>query len=325
MTMAVNESDEMRLGDLPFSDLYLRIDALAESRFKSEDPSRPGNHPVPPQYEAVIDVVRGMIGKSQRDEGTITYDDMRLRYCKTGCAGDDDETAEWAALRRIPIQIPLIEDLNVHPEVEKALRGWNRRRGLVLIGGATGAGKTTTAVASIHSYLDRSPDVAVTIEDPPEYYMRGAVGKGFCLQFEVKDEKDWGEKVKKALRFRPQYILVGEIRTPEAAAQALRASTSGHLVFATIHGGSVIETVGAVLRLAEVNLGHAARLLLADNLVGVIHQKTGRNGPFLQMMQTATGDKTQDPIRRAIESGAIGSLTSSIKGYEAPIPAGQGR
>jgi twitching motility protein PilT len=132
--------------------------------------------------------------------------------------------------------------------------------------------------------------------------------------------------VKKALRFRPQYILVGEIRTPEAAAQALRASTSGHLVFTTIHGGSVVETVGAILRLAEINLGAAAKLLLADNLVGVIHQRLGRYGPNVSMIATASGDKSADPIRKAIESGQLSALQANSKPYEAPQPQGrQGR
>jgi twitching motility protein PilT len=115
--------------------------------------------------------------------------------------------------------------------------------------------------------------VAFTIEDPVEYDMEGRRGKnGFCYQVEVGTEKDWAELLKRSLRWHPRYIFVGEIRTPDAANQLLRAATSGHLVITTMHAGTIEEALEGLLQLAEQAIGDRAPLLLAAGLTAVIHQ-----------------------------------------------------
>ncbi len=312
-------SDTARLYDLEFSDLYLRLDAAAPSRFRAlpNDRGWSGNLQLPTDYDDEVATLRSMIGKYDAEEGAFIYGGMRFRYRKAECVGSET----WAALRRVPMNLPLLDQLGMAEGAVATMRQWAKRRGLVLIGGSTGAGKTTTAVAAVADVLERSSEVAVTVEDPPEYLMQGSMGQGVCFQFEVRAESDWAEKMRIALRWRPRVIMIGEIRTPDAAAQALRISTSGHLVVATVHGGSTEETLASVLRLAEVTLGAAARTMLADHLVGCLHQRLTRRGPEVSVLSAPVLMGQVDNVRKLIAEARFDKLKEYATAY-APEPAG---
>jgi Tfp pilus assembly protein, pilus retraction ATPase PilT len=308
-----------QLDELNFSDLYIRIDMRSPSRYRigPNPEGLLGNFRVPQEYEGQIDIIRTQIEKSQTSEGTITHDSMRLRYSTAHVVNDQ----KWAAIRRIPLDVPFLDDLDMLPEALNVIRGWSRRRGVVLIGGSTGAGKTTTASSILQDFLYGTGGTAVAIEDPPEYLLQGEVGDaGACYQIEVRDD-DWSSAVKTALRWRPRYIFIGEIRTPEAANQALRASTSGHLVLATIHGGSVEETVNALLSLntAANNMRETGRSLLADNLVGVIHQRLGVHGPDLDILSVPSG-RNSGELRQLLRDNRLSRLQEYTTAYLAKRP-----
>ena len=309
-------SAQQSIDELNFTDLYLRIDEHGDSRYKigPNRDGKQGNYPVPEHYIRQIEYIRTLIAKQESNTGALTMDTMRLRYARSICL--DGEI--WASVRRIPLEIPVLEGLFLNAEAVKIIQSWASRRGIVIIGGATGAGKTTTMVAALNEYMNRKSEIAVAIEDPPEFKLQGELGLGYCFQMEVNDDREWGEKVKMALRWRPKFIMIGEIRTPEAAAQALRASTSGHLVLATVHGGSVEETLGSVMRMAELNLADAARILLAENLVGVLHQKMGRFGPNVSILETSQKGRGADEVREALKAGRIQNIHMGfVKQYEA--------
>jgi len=104
----------------------------------------------------------------------------------------------------------------------------------------------------MRKYLEREGGFAYTIEDPPEMPLDGVYqskrgGLGLCKQTEPPNG-NWGDGIKSALRSRPHYILVGEIRTPETASNVLRAAISGHLVLSTIHANSVSDAVNSLLK-----------------------------------------------------------------------------
>lgn len=315
----VVEDDVAPLEDLNFTDLYIRIDNRSPSRYRIGPNERgvSGNFEVKEEFEPQIETLRTIIGKADRDDGTITHDTMRLRFSRARIV----DGQVWAAIRRIPLEIPRLDHLLLSAKALPIVRAWGRTRGIVMVGGATGAGKTTTAVAALHEYLVTNGGIAVAIEDPSEYLLQGSHGKkGYCFQMEVGGEHGWGESVKTALRWRPRYIFLGEVRTPEAARQALRASTSGHLVLTTVHGGSVEETVGTVMRLAEADMGDVARSLLADNLVGVVHQRLNRYGPDVDILETERGTKIDD-VRKAIKGGQLSSLAQRATQFLADRPA----
>lgn len=298
------------LSELNFTDLYLTVEDATEAfyRIGPNGQNKFGLQPVPREYSDHMATIRSQLSKRQSEgSGVIDFGSVRLRY-ETATMADG---LRRAAIRRIPIHVPRLTDLSMSPESVKALRTWINERGLVLIGGATGNGKTTTAVAMLRDYLKARPGVAVTIEDPPEYDLQGNLDtEGHCFQIEVKADSEWETAVNTVLRWRPRYVMIGEIRCPEAAAQALRASTSGHLVIATVHGGALDEATDTVLRLAEAGMGDGARRLLAHNLVGVVRQSLDAHGPNIDYINLRRGSTTEaaQAARKAIMDGNLSPL-----------------
>lgn len=181
--------------------------------------------------------------------------------------------------RRMPRKTPDVVRLGLPESVTNHLISLNRESGLILWAGPTGAGKTTSISCLMRKFLEREGGYAYTIEDPPEMPLDGVYqskrgGLGMCKQTEP-DNNDWGESLKSALRCRPRYILVGEIRTPDCASQILRAATSGHLVLSTIHANSVEDALNSVIKYAmSADLSEElAADLLGRGILGVIHQK----------------------------------------------------
>lgn len=299
---------------LPFTDLYLRLDdATVPARFRP-DPVKTkhsGNLQVPSVFNEDVHVIRGLLNEQVVSEGTLTFQGLRLRYAKFLAA----EGETWAALRAVPLDLPSIESLGLHPDFVRMVRGWGNRKGLILVGGKTGDGKTTTCVAAIRDYLERNGGLAYTCEDPIEFQAQGAIAeKGFCLQYEVVDDNDWNPAIKRAMRTRPDYIFVGEIRTPEAAEHLLKAATSGHLVLTTIHAGSVSDTISAILHLAENKLGPVARQIIADRLVAAVHQTLTKDGPRIECV--VPNDRSSDMVAQVIKGGDISNLSNQVKTYE---------
>lgn len=181
--------------------------------------------------------------------------------------------------RRMPRKTPDVARLGLPENLTNHLISLNRESGLLLWGGPTGAGKTTSISCLLRKYLEREGGFAYTIEDPPELPLDGIYsskrgGLGLCKQTEPINN-DWGESLKSVLRCRPRYILVGEIRTPECASQILRAATSGHLVLSTIHANSVEDALNSVIKYATAGglNEELAADLLGRGILGIIHQK----------------------------------------------------
>lgn len=181
--------------------------------------------------------------------------------------------------RRMPRKTPDVARLGLPENLTNHLISLNRESGLLLWGGPTGAGKTTSISCLLRKYLEREGGFAYTIEDPPELPLDGIYpskrgGLGLCKQTEPINN-DWGESLKSVLRCRPRYILVGEIRTPECASQILRAATSGHLVLSTIHANSVEDALNSVIKYATAGglNEELAADLLGRGILGVVHQK----------------------------------------------------
>ena len=181
--------------------------------------------------------------------------------------------------RKMPTTVPDIYTLGLPKHVVDYLLTLAHESGLLLFGGPTGMGKTTSASALMKKFLEMEGGFMYTIEDPPEMPLDGLYhaqngGLGLCKQCPVDNER-WGDGIKSALRSRPRYILVGEIRTPETASQVLRAATSGHLVLSTIHASTVEDSLESLIKYAS-GAGLTESLaadLLARGILGVIHQK----------------------------------------------------
>lgn len=308
-----SEATGSRLRNLPFMDLYVRIDAggkgVARYRSPGRDYSNNWSRVLPEMYRSEIILIAENLQKNlENPDASFEYDGMRFRQSYQRFANGQ----AWVILRRINSRVPTLEELSVAPQVMAQLRRLGQRDGLILISGPTGHGKTTMCFSLLADYLAHFGGVGITVEDPVEYALDGPVGEyGYCYQVQVEDEDDWATPLKRALRWTPRYLLVGEVRTPRAAEQILRAATTGHLVLATIHAGSVEESFMGLLHLADQSMGGAASYMLAQGLTAAWHQTLTPTGPYLRYVFTEENNNG-DPVRSLIRENKVGMINSYI-------------
>ncbi len=300
-----------KLDQLPFIDLYVRLDQQDQAYYRSRERGKGiVSQFVPPEYQIDIDrfmiAVQAELGDAA--DGSIDFEGLRCRLSRQKMS---DHTT-WVCARRITTAIPDINKLGFATQIVGHMHDLGRRDGLILISGATGSGKTTTAVGMVADFLRTYGGTAITIEDPVEYMLKGRHGEGGqCFQVEVKNEEDWAVSLKRALRWAPRYIYVGEIRTPKAAEQVLRAATTGHLVITTVHAGAPEEALMGLLFLAEQAMGPGVQNILAAGLTALIYQTMRETGPFIRYLFTEA-DSPGDPIRALIRENKIGMISTYI-------------
>ena len=173
-----------------------------------------------------------------------------------------------AACRRIPLEIPSIESLNLPPIIPELAR---RPNGLVLVTGPTGMGKTTTLAAMINLINTERECVVTCIEDPIEFIYTNK--KSVIKQREVySDTHSFAQALRHALRQDPNVIVVGEMRDLETIATALTAAETGHLVLATLHTPDAPQTVSRIIDVFPPYQQQQVKLQLSDCLQGVVSQ-----------------------------------------------------
>jgi twitching motility protein PilT len=173
------------------------------------------------------------------------------------------------AFRVIPREVPRFAELGLPPAVEQLAE---EHRGLVLVTGATGSGKTTTLAAMLDHINRTRASHIVTIEDPIE--VLHADHQSIVNQREVGlDTESFGQALRRALRQDPDTIMIGELRDAETAQTALHAAESGHLVFSTLHTIDAAETVGRLIEFFPEGKQQQIRSILAGVLRGVISQR----------------------------------------------------
>jgi len=174
-----------------------------------------------------------------------------------------------AAFRVIPTKIPTVRDLNLPPVVEELAR---RPRGLILVTGPTGSGKSTTLAAMLGQINTERSVHIITIEDPIEYMHTHK--RSIINQREVgQDTLAFANALRAALREDPDVLLVGEMRDLETMQLAIHAAETGHLVFATVHTNSAAQTVDRIVDVFEPSQQEQIRIMLSNNLVAVMSQQ----------------------------------------------------
>jgi len=295
----------LKLSDLNFVDLYVCLEGSGEPHYHQPQTTTNSGNDIEVAIEfreVVANLAAFLRTKFTDDEMGLTFDGVRMRAAKVRTAGG----LLWAALRKINSIPPAIEKIGFNPSLVPHLRNLGKRHGLILLCGSTGQGKTTTSCSLLADYLNTLGGVAFTIEDPVEYDLEGRHNEnGFCYQTEVKEDDEWGLMLKRSLRWHPRYIFVGELRTPEAANQLLRAATSGHLVITTMHAGTVEEGLEGLLQLAGQAVGERATTLLATGLTAIIHQTILPQGLQAQFYITEPHNPAS-PFRNAIREKRIG-------------------
>ncbi len=174
-----------------------------------------------------------------------------------------------AALRPIPHEMPLFESLGI-PDSIRAFT--DLRRGLVLVTGPTGSGKSTTLASMVDIINRTKPLHIVTVEDPIEFLHEHK--RSIIDQREVgEDTFSFAEALRRVLRQDPDVILVGELRDLETISMALTAAETGHLVFATLHTQDAPQTIDRIIDVFPTNQQEQIRVMLASTLEGVVTQQ----------------------------------------------------
>ena len=202
-----------------------------------------------------------------------------------------------AAIRALPSKVPALRDLHLPASVEALAR---LPRGLVLIGGPAGSGKTTTLAALVNEINRREPRHILMIEDPIEY--EHVHGRSVVEQIEIgMDAPDFPTALRAALRQAPDVLVVGEMRDPETMRIAVSAAETGHLVLSTIHTTDMASTISRISDSFPLERQNTIRQELSMALAAVLTQilvpiRTGGRMPAAELLVTGYGAKQH--IRR---------------------------
>lgn len=212
-----------------------------------------------------------------------------------------------ATVRALPSKVPRIEELRLPAGVAALAK---LRRGLVIIGGATGSGKSTTLAALVNEINRNDARHIVTIEDPIEY--EHAHDRSLIEQVEIGiDAPDFPTALRAALRQAPDVIVVGEMRDPETARIALSAAETGHLVFTTLHTTDAASTVSRIADSFPQERQHSVRAEMAMALAAMLTQtllprRSGRRVPAAELLMVGYG------ARQHIRKNALQHLHQEI-------------
>ena len=297
-----------RMADLGASDLYIKV-------------------PAPPTYKVSGKVERADLPPVTAEmaerlvEQTLSERDRRIfdeklqvdcSYVVDGvgrfrCNAYRQRDTVGMVFRRINTEIPTLDDLAVPESVRELCMA---KRGLVLLTGATGCGKSTTLAAMIDWRNRHSAGHIVTIEDPIEYLHpdHGCI----VSQREVGVDVDsYEDALKAALRQAPDVLLIGEIRTAEGAEAGLHLAETGHLVLSTLHSTNANQTIERLMQFFPAERHTEIFSQLAFNLRGVVSQRLlrGTDGKYQMVAEVMLGSPR---IAELLRNGQVDQLKTTI-------------
>lgn len=212
-------------------------------------------------------------------------------------------------MRIIPSEVPALESLGLPAVVQRIVE---IERGLVLVTGATGSGKSTTLAAMIRRINETRTSHILTIEDPIEFLHKSQ--KSSISQREIGiDTRNFVMGLRAALRQDPDVILVGEMRDPESIDIGLKAVETGHVVFSTVHTTDAIKTVGRIVSAFPPEEQRSARLRLAENLRATISQRLLPRADGAGMVVAVEVMICTGTVREVIAERLQGSLRELIE------------
>ncbi|KAA0225570.1 MAG: Twitching mobility protein [Fimbriimonadales bacterium] len=216
-----------------------------------------------------------------------------------------DRGAIAGAFRLIPNRIPTVRELNLPPVLEELTK---KPRGLVIVTGPTGHGKSTSLAAMINQINRTRSEHIITIEDPIEYLHTHNLS--IINQRELgHDTKSFANALRASLREDPDVILVGEMRDTETIALAITAAETGHLVFATLHTNNAAESIDRIIDVFPPGQQDQIRIQLANNLQAVISQ---------QLLRRAGSPGRIPAVEVMIATPAIRNLIRENKTHQIP-------
>ncbi len=283
--------------ELGASDVHVTAGNPFRVRINGQIRALQGTPPLTPSDTEAI-ARRILLGSKRATAGDVDQQVRELRDldCSYGLAGAgrfrvnicSQRGSIALVLRNIPMRIPNFDELGL-PAVLNQIA--TAERGLILVTGVTGSGKSTTMAAML-DLINRTRNLKiVTIEDPIEYLHKDA--RSTVLQREVgSDTESFAKAMRAALRQDPDVVMVGEMRDRETIDIALKAAETGHVVLSTLHTSDVVKTIQRVIGVYDLSEMAAARLRLAENLQAIIAQRLipradgGGRLPAVEVMRT---------------------------------------
>lgn len=296
--------------DNGYSDIHLGVGETP--RFRDRGQMMASNHPVT-TTEMFYDWLRESLPESQVRQFEESLElDTAVQYegltrCRVNCFVSLLGPA--MVLRLIPIKILTLEQLRA-PDVLRRIS--EEHKGMVLITGPTGSGKSTTLAAMIDYLNTNFPKHIISIEDPIEFVHKSK--KSMIRQREVGIHTlEFANALKASLREDPDVILIGEMRDRETVDTAIKAAQTGHLVFGTLHTNSAVKTIERLLGIYKPEEQPPMRMQLAETLVGIVAQTLvrttdGKRAAAHEIM------KNTDAIRDYIHRGAVDEIEELIQG-----------
>ena len=319
MDLRTSRVDEMasKMVAVSGSDLHLKVGSRPMIRIHGELGILEGYEVLRPEdTEGILrEIIPEKLTGSFEEEGEADFSYAIAGVGRFRVNGFRQRGAVSIVMRFIPFGIPPLEDLGL-PEVIKRLAF--EERGIILVTGTTGSGKSTTLASMLDLVNHAVPKHIVTIEDPIEFLHTD--DKCLINQREVgADTASFARALRRVLRQDPDIILIGEIRDAESAQIALSAAETGHLVLSTLHTLDATETVNRMIDLFPPHERAQVRTMLAGTLKGIIGQRLirtqGGKGrvPACEIMVT-TG-RIQDFILDQTQTGQIQEAISEGEYY----------
>lgn len=293
------------------SDLHLKVGGPPMYRIHGE--LRPVEHDTLTQKD-IMDVVTQMVPAQKRvilDElGTVDFAYTMPKISRFRINVYRQRGQMSVAIRAVKLVIPSFEDLNLPMEAMQTIA--DKRRGLVLVTGVTGSGKSTTLAAMIQHINATRREHIITIEDPIEYLYSDQ--KSIINQIEMGiDVASFDVALKHVLRQDPDIILIGEMRDLQTVRTALVATETGHMVLGTLHTSDATQTINRILHFFEAEDEKLILEQLSLNLKAVVSQRlllaAGGKGrlPALEIMMGTP------IVAKLIREGRITELMQAIK------------
>jgi twitching motility protein PilT len=286
-----------RAFDEGFSDIHLGVGEVP--RFRDRGEINQTEYP-PTDRETMYSWLREILSDEdvEKFEKTLDYDGAtQYDFARVRINVFDALQGPAIVMRLIPLKILTMEQLNLPPVFRDVC---HYHKGLILVTGPTGSGKSTTMAAMVDYMNKEMPKHIITIEDPIEFVHKSQ--KSLIKQREVGiNTHKFDNALKAALREDPDCILVGEMRDKETVNTALKAAQTGHLVMGTLHTNSAVKTIERVLGLYQPEEQPAMRVALAESMVCIIAQglcrtTDGKRAAFHDIL--INSDAIRDYIRR---------------------------
>jgi twitching motility protein PilT len=258
------------------SDLHLKVKVPPLTRIDGELRPIPGTAPLTPQDTEAA--VRAMLTDPVKLDELDHEHEVDFSYSIAGIArfrvnAFRQRGTLSLVCRAIPHSIRTVSDLNLPPVISELAE---EERGIILLTGTTGSGKSTTLAAIIDHINTRMSKHIVTIEDPIEFLHVDK--KSIVNQREVgQDTVSFKRALRRVLRQDPDVILIGEMRDEETVHTALSAAETGHLVLSTVHTLDAAETVNRIIDFFPPHMHQQVRAMLAGTLKGVVSQRLVRS------------------------------------------------